>query len=390
MRIELADRMQGYEEGIFQALDEMRRARIAEGKKVYNLSVGTPDFPIAEYIREALIEAAKDPENYKYTLGDMPELTQAVIDRFATRYGVTGIKPSEVTSVYGSQEGIAHIAFPFCNEGDVVLVPNPGYPVFSFGPAMTGARIETYPLYAEKDYVLDFDDIPEEMARKAKIIIVSYPLNPVCAVAPKSFYEKLIDWANKYNVLVIHDNAYSDIIYDNNEGISFLSLPGAKEVGVEFYSLSKSYDLTGARISFLVGNEVMVQAFKKFRSQIDYGIFKPIQYAAIAALKYGDEDVKAQCAQYQKRRDALCQGFRDIGWAVPDSKGSMFVWAPIPKGYKTSVDFVKDLFSKTGVLCTPGESFGSLGYDHVRFALVLPVEQIQEAIMAVKSSGFEF
>lgn len=387
MKIELANRMQGYEEGIFQTLNDMVTEKKAQGCKVYNMTVGTPDFEVAPYVREAVAKAALDPQNYKYSLGDMPELLDAVIDRFRKRYGVNDLKPSEITSVYGSQEGVAHVAFPFCNSGDIVLVPDPGYPVFSMGPALSGAEIVTYQLHEEKDYVLDFADIPEDLARKAKIIIVSYPLNPVCAIAPESFYHELVAWAQKYNVIVIHDNAYSDIIYDGNKGISFLSIPGAKEVGVEFYSLSKSYNLTGARISFLVGNEEIISAFKRFRSQIDYGTFKIVQYAAIAALRYGDEDVKKQCEAYQERRNVLCSGMRSIGWNIPDSKGSMFVWAPIPDSYSSSVDFVKDLFEKTGLLCTPGSSFGKLGDRHVRFALTLPVEEISEAIQAVKSSG---
>lgn len=387
MKINLSSRMQDYEEGIFQTLNEMVLEKKAKGQTVYNMTVGTPDFEVAPYIREAVAKAALDPQNYKYSLGDMPELTDAVIDRFRKRYGVNDLKASEIASVYGSQEGIAHVAFPFCNPGDIVLVPDPGYPVFSMGPALTGANITTYPLYESKDYILDFNDIPEDVAKAAKIIIVSYPLNPVCAVAPRSFYEDLVKWAEKYNVIVIHDNAYSDIIYDGNEGISFLSIPGAREVGVEFYSLSKSYNLTGARISFLIGNEEIISAFKRFRSQIDYGIFKIVQYAAIAALKNGDEDVKKQCGIYQDRRDKLCQGMREIGWNIPDSKGSMFVWAPIPDSYASSVDFVKDLFEKTGLLCTPGSSFGAGGDRHVRFALTLSVDEITKAIEAVKSSG---
>lgn len=387
MDISLSERMKDYEEGIFQVLDEMKKRRLEKGEKVFNLSIGTPDFEVAPYIREALIKAAENPENYKYSICDMPELLDAVADKFERRYGVKNLKHTEIASVYGSQEGIAHVAFPFCNPGDVVLVPNPGYPVFSIGPSLTGAELVSYPLYEEKGFVLDFDDIDESLAKKAKMIIVSYPLNPVCAVAPKSFYERLVAWAEKYNVIVLHDNAYSDIIYDGNEGISFLSIEGAKNVGVEFYSLSKSFNLTGARISFLVGNEKIVQAFKRFRSQIDYGIFAPIQHAAVAALKYGDDDAKKQCEQYQKRRDALCSGLRSIGWNVPDSKGSMFAWGPVPAKYENSIAFVKDLFEKTGVLCTPGSSFGSLGDRFVRFALTLPVDKIQEAVEAVRQSG---
>lgn len=387
MKIQLAERMNDFEEGIFQLLNDKKLERESAGGKVFNLSVGTPDFKPSPYVIDALTKAASIPENYKYSLADMPELLDAVRLRYEKRYGVKDLKREEITSVYGSQEGITHIAFPFCNQGDIVLVPNPGYPIFSIGPSLSGAQIVPYSLYEEDGFLPRLSEIPEDICKRAKMMIVSYPLNPVCAIAPRSFYEKLIVWAKENNIIIIHDNAYSDIIYDGHIGESFLSVDGAKEVGAEFYSLSKSFDLTGARIAFLVGNEEIVSAFRRFRSQIDYGIFTPIQYAAIAALTHDDFEVKDQCLQYQKRRDALCQGLRNIGWNVPDSQGSMFVWAPVPPQYPSSTDFVMELFDKTGVLCTPGESFGSLGDCYVRFALTMPVEKIQEAIESIRQSG---
>lgn len=382
-----ADRVSQFEEGIFQILNEKKQEREKEGKKVYNFSVGTPDFPPAEHIMEAVSRAAAKPENYKYSLADMPQLTQAVIERFATRYGVT-LSPEEITSVYGSQEGIAHIAYPLLNPGDVVLVPNPGYPVFEIGPLLAGADVRTYDLIEADGYLPDLDAIDEETLQKAKCIIVSYPLNPVCKCAPESFYEKLIAWARKNGIWVIHDNAYSDIIYDGRQGRSFLSYPGAKEVGAEFYSLSKSFNYTGARMAFLVGNAALVQAFQKIRSQIDYGIFYPVQIGAIAALTGPVDNVISQCAAYQERRDALCDGFTAIGWHFERSEGTMFAWARIPERFgDDDVRFVMELFERSGVLCTPGSSFGSLGKGHVRFALVLPVSVIAEAIDSVKRSG---
>ncbi|MGN0132678.1 MAG: aminotransferase class I/II-fold pyridoxal phosphate-dependent enzyme [Lachnospiraceae bacterium] len=384
--MEFADRMKDYEEGIFQVLNEMRLEKEQAGEKVYNFSVGTPDFQPAEHIMEAVVKAASKPENYKYSLGDLPQLTQAVTDRYACRYGVS-ISAEEVTSVYGSQEGIAHIGFALCNPGDIVLVPNPGYPVFTFGPSLAGAEIKTYDLIEEKGYLPNLSDIDEETAKAAKCIIVSYPLNPVCKCAPASFYEELIAWAKKYDVIIIHDNAYSDIVYDGKTGRSFLSYEGAKEVGVEFYSLSKSYNYTGARMAFLVGNREIVQTFKRMRSQIDYGTFIPVQLGAVAALTGPDDCVKTQCAKYEERRNALCDGFTKAGWKFERSEGTMFAWAKIPESFDDDVEFVKTLFEKTGVLCTPGSSFGSLGKGHVRFALVLPPEVIEEAVSAVENSG---
>ena len=229
--------------------------------------------------------------------------------------------------------------------------------------------------------------IEEAYGNKAKCMIVSYPLNPICKCAPKSFYEELIPWAKKNNILIIHDNAYSDIIYDGREGISILSIPGAKEGCVEFYSLSKSFNYTGARMGFMVGNKDVVAAFKKLRSQIDYGTFLPVQYGAIAALTGPDDCVKEQCKKYEERRNALCDGLTAIGWNVPRSEGTMFAWAKIPAGFNDDMEFVMELLDKTGVLCTPGSSFGEKGKGYVRFALTLPAETIKEAVQAIDNSG---
>ncbi len=386
MKIQTADRMADFEEGIFQVLNEKKRKLEEQGKKVYNFSVGTPDFEPAKHILDAVSEAAKKPENYKYSLIDIPELVDAVIGRYKTRYGVD-IEADELMSVYGSQEGIAHIGLSLVNQGDVVLIPDPGYPIFSIGPSLAGAKLVTYELREELDYLPDLELIATEYGHKAKFMIVSYPLNPICKIAPDSFYEKLIPWARENNILIIHDNAYSDIVYDGRIGRSILSFEGAKEVAVEFYSLSKSYNYTGARMGFLVGNREIVQNFKKLRSQIDYGTFLPVQYGAVAALNGPDDAVKAQCMEYELRRNALCDGFTELGWKFERSQGTMFAWSKIPECYgDDDVSFVTTLLEKTGVVCTPGSSFGKLGKGHVRFALVLPVEKIREAIAIVKKS----
>ncbi len=386
MELQFADRMKDYEPGIFQVLDEMRRKKADAGQKVYNLWVGTPDFEPAPHIVEAVVEAAKNPQNYKYALNDLPELIEAVQKRYQKRYQVE-LTEKEIMSVYGSQEGIAHICLSLCSEGDVVLVPNPGYPIFEVGPSLAGAKVVPYDLSEENHYLPDLEAMDEDLLAKTKCMIISYPLNPVCKIAPPEFYEELIVWAKKHNIMIIHDNAYSDIVYDGKIGNSILRIPGAKEVAVEFYSLSKSYNYTGARVSFLVGNEEIVANFRKLRSQIDYGTFLPVQYGAVAALNGSDESVLKQCQIYQERRDALCQGLRNIGWQIEDSEGTMFAWAKIPDGYEDDVAFVMELFEKSGVLCTPGSSFGSLGKGHVRFALTIPVEEIQKAVEAVKQSG---
>ena len=371
---------------LFQVLNDKKAEAEKRGKKIYNLSVGTPDFPPAKHVIDAVAEAAKKPENYKYALIDIPELIEAVKQRYEKRYGVA-LEQEEIMSVYGSQEGISHICLSLCNPGDVVLVPNPGYPIFGIGPSLANAEVVTYDLTEENHYLPDLDAMDENLLARAKCMIVSYPLNPVCKTAPDEFYERLIPWAVKHDIVIIHDNAYSDIIYDGREGKSILRIPDAKKIAVEFYSLSKSYNYTGARVSFLTGNRDIVANFKRLRSQIDYGTYLPVQYGAVAALNGPDQMVKEQCVEYQKRRDALCGGLRRIGWNVEDSEGTMFAWAKIPDGYIDDVSFVMELVEKTGVLCTPGSSFGSLGSGHVRFALTMPVETIKEAIEAIERSG---
>lgn len=386
MNIKFAHRMKDYEAGIFQVLNEKKDEAERQGRMIYNLSVGTPDFPPAAHVVEAVVKASAKPENYKYALIDIPELIEAVQTRYKKRYGVT-LQKDEIMSVYGSQEGIAHICLSLCDPGDVVLVPNPGYPIFGIGPSLAGAEVVTYDLKEEDHYLPDLNGMAEEVLARAKCMIVSYPLNPVCKAAPDEFYEKLIPWAAAHEILIIHDNAYSDIIYDGREGRSILRIPGAKETAVEFYSLSKSFNYTGARVSFLTGNKDVVACFKRLRSQIDYGTYLPVQYGAVAALTGSDQMVKDQCAEYQRRRDTLCGGLRRIGWPMEDSEGTMFAWAKIPAGYTDDVAFVMELVEKSGVLCTPGSSFGTLGKGHVRFALTMPVEKIKEAVEAIAASG---
>lgn len=385
-KIEFSDMVNSFQAGVFAMLNEKKEELLKQGRTVYNLSVGTPDFPPAPHIMKAMQEACEDPENYKYALEDLPELTAAVQYRYQKRFGVE-LKSNEIMSVYGSQEGMAHIGLALCNPGDTILVPDPGYPLFAMSGVMAGAKVETYPITEENDYLPDLDGTPEEVLRRTKYMIVSYPLNPVCVCAPDSFYEKLIAFAKKHQIIILHDNAYSDIIFTRKQGRSFLSFEGAKEVGVEFYSLSKSYNLTGARISFVVGNAQIVEKFKIFRSQIDYGIFLPVQYGAIAALTGPDDFVEEQRKKYEARNRALCGSLRRIGWNVKDSDGTMFVWAKIPSGYESSFDFCMELMEKTGLIVTPGSAFGKGGEGYVRMALVADEEKIAEIIKAVDASG---
>lgn len=381
-----SDKVNGFRPGIFATLNEKKEELLRQGKTVYNLSVGTPDFPPAPHIMKAMETACRKPKNYKYALRELPELIEAVQCRYRHRFGVE-LEKDEITAVYGSQEGMAHIGMVLCNPGDTILVPDPGYPLFGMSGIMADANVEYYPIEEENGYLPDLDAIPKEVRIKTKYMIVSYPLNPVCVCAPDEFYNRLIAFAKENDIIIIHDNAYSDIIYTRKQGRSFLSFEGAKEVGAEFYSLSKSYNLTGARISFVVGNQEIVRKLRIFRSQIDYGIFLPVQYAAIAALTGPDDFVEEQRQKYGRRNRALCGGLRKIGWNVPDSQGTMFVWAKIPEGYDSSLDFCLKLMGQTGVIVTPGNAFGSRGEGYVRMALVIDEEKIHEMLGVLAQSG---
>ena len=290
-------------------------------------------------------------------------------------------------SFSGSQDGIGHLGLALLNEGDTVLLPDPCYPVFMTGMRLGGGVPYFYPLTQENNFLPDVRAIPEDVARKARLMLVSLPANPVGSIGTPELYAEIVAFCKKYNILLVHDNAYSDIIFDGAHGGSVFNTPGAEEVAVEFFSLSKSFNVTGARISFLVGRPDVVAACKKLRTQIDFGMFYPIQRAAIAALTGPLDSVRAQCGVYQARRDALCGGLRGIGWPVPDSHGSMFVWAPLPAGWRHSMTFCLRLIDAAGVICTPGASFGPSGEGYVRFALTLPEETIRKAVAAIAASG---
>lgn len=387
MNFKTADRLNSFETGVFATLNAEKDRLIKEGKKVYNLFIGTPDFSPPKHIIDALTESAKDPENWKYSLRESDELLEAVCDYYKDRFGVE-ITPDMITAVNGSQEGMGHLGMALCNKGEGVLLPDPGYPVFEAGALFGEAQIYYYPIIKEYGFMPRLDLLDEEILKKIKYMVVSYPSNPVGAAAEPSVYEELIKYSRKYGFAIINDNAYSDIIFDGRVGFSFLSLKGASEVGAEFFSLSKSFNVTGARISFLIGNKSIINALKKLRSQYDFGMFTPVQKAAIAALKGPRDEVRAQCEQYQKRRDALLSGLKKYGWDIPLSDGTMFVWAPLPNGFTDSKKFCEELVKETGVLCTPGVAFGPRGEGYVRFALVLPPEELSEIANVIGKSGF--
>ena len=385
--MQASQRLDRFGAEVFASLNNKLLALKAQGKTIYNMSVGTPDFKPYDHVVEALTQAAQDPEMWKYALRDLPELKQAVCDYYERRFGVSGITPSMVQSCNGTQEGVGHLGLALLDPGDTILVPDPCYPVFEAGAKIADAKLEYYPLVAEHNYLPYVAGIDSEVADRAKYMIVSLPANPVGSVGTPEVYEEIIAFAREHDLLIVHDNAYSDIVFDGEPGGSFLQYPGALEVGVEFFSLSKSFNVTGARIGFLVGREDVVSAFAKLRSQIDFGMFFPIQKAAIACLNCPRDEVEAQRLKYQERRDALCDGLEDLGWERPNAHGSMFVWAKLPGGRTDSMAFCEELMEKAGVVVTPGASFGPSGEGHVRMALVLPPDQIALAVEAIREAG---
>lgn len=385
--MQASQRLNRFGAEVFASLNNKLLALKAQGKTIYNMSVGTPDFKPYDHVVEALTQAAQDPEMWKYALRDLPELKQTVCDYYERRFGVSGITPSMVQSCNGTQEGVGHLGLALLDPGDTILVPDPCYPVFEAGAKIADAKLEYYPLVAEHNYLPYVAGIDPEVADRAKYMIVSLPANPVGSVGTPEVYEEIIAFAREHDLLIVHDNAYSDIVFDGEPGGSFLQYPGALEVGVEFFSLSKSFNVTGARIGFLVGREDVVSAFAKLRGQIDFGMFFPIQKAAIACLNGPRDEVEAQRLKYQERRDALCDGLEGLGWERPNAHGSMFVWAKLPGGRTDSMAFCEELMEKAGVVVTPGASFGPSGEGHVRMALVLPPDQIALAVEAIREAG---
>lgn len=385
--MKFSERMERYGTGVFAAMAELKRQELAAGKKVIDFSIGAPNIPPAPHIVRALAEAAEDGRSYVYALGDTEELQQAAADWYRRRYGVEIDPKTEMTSLLGSQDGLAHLGLTILDPGDTALVPDPGYPIFADGPALAGARLYRMPQKRENGYLIDLEAIPEDVAQKARLMVVSYPNNPVTSLAPPSFYRELVAFAKKYDIIVLHDNAYSELVFDGQKCGSFLQYEGAKDVGVEFNSLSKTYGLAGARIGFAFGNRGVVAMLKSLKSNLDYGMFLPIQKAAIAALTGPQDCVETTRLAYQHRRDVLVDGLNRIGWKIRKPQATMFVWAKIPEPYADSWLFTKNLLQKAGVLVTPGAAFGPSGEGHVRIALVQDEDEMRHAVRAIDESG---
>ncbi|HWO98915.1 MAG TPA: LL-diaminopimelate aminotransferase [Bacillus sp. (in: firmicutes)] len=386
MNVQLSKRMEAFGPSIFSELANFKQKKVTEGAEMIDLSIGSPDLPPPAFVMEALTQAAEDKSNYGYTLKGTTEFHEAVAHYYAQNYEVDLDAKKEVMLMMGSQDGLVHLPMVFADPGDLILVPDPGYTAYATGIAMAGAKMHLMPLIPDHQFLPDLDSIPAAVAKQAKMMILNFPGNPVPAMANKAFFAKVISFAKKYNILVIHDFAYSELYFDDNKPISFLSVPGAKEVGIEMNSLSKSFNLAGCRIGYAMGNEQVIQALTRFKSNLDYGVFLPIQKAAVAALRDGADFCRKGREVYQKRRDMLVDGLGAIGWHVEKPAGSMFVWAKIPKGWN-SLDFAYALMERANVVVTPGHAFGPTGEGYVRIALVQPEEMIQKALKSIEQSG---
>ena len=351
-----------------------------EGIDVISLGIGDPDRPTPGHIVEAMARAITNPANHRYpTSVGLLSFRQAVADWFKRRFGVTLDPRDEIVALLGSKEGIAHIAFCFLEPGDMALVPDPGYPVYSIGTILAGAEPYYMPLREENGFLPVLEDVPEDVARRAKLLHLNYPNNPTGAFADREFFMKVIEFARNYDILICHDHAYSEIAFDGRKPISLLEVEGGREVGIEFHSFSKSFNMTGWRLGWACGNAEAIEVLTRFKSNVDSGVFQAVQEAGIAALSGSQECIEEMCAVYQERRDAVVEGLNRMGWELNPPPGTIYVWAPVPRGY-TSASFAELVLDNAGVVITPGAGYGQYGEGYFRIALTVEVERIQEAL----------
>ena len=387
MNIQQAKRMDMFEPSIFGTLKEVAVEKINAGEEVIDLSIGSPDLPPHEVIREKLAQFSRMPNMYGYTLGGTRRFHEAVADYYKRRSNVDLHTEKEIIKTMGSQEGLVHLPLAFCDEGDIVLTTNPAYVAYDVGIQLAGAVPYEMPLLAENDFLPKLSEVPEEIARKAKLLILNLPGNPVPAMPTTEFFEEVIAFAKKYDVIVVHDAAYSEFYFEWDAPFSFLSIPGAKEVGIEVNSLSKSFSLAGARIAYIVGNEKVITILRRLKSNLDYGTFEPIQEAAAVALDNAEQITDALRKTFKKRHEVLTKGLQKLGWTVTPSNGGMFVWAKYPYDIDANT-FAIETIRQVGVIVVPGSAFGSEGEGYARIALVQNEARLAEAIKRLEALSF--
>ncbi|AWX58107.1 LL-diaminopimelate aminotransferase [Brevibacillus brevis] len=368
---------------------EARKREVAKTRTVYDLSIGSPDQQPDEKLLQTLIHSIQQPTAFRYPLSDGTAAFREEVARwYQYRFGVELAPDGEVHSLMGSQDGLAHFALAWTDPGDIVLVPDPGYPIYEGSVHLAGAVPYRMPLRAENEFLPKLTDIPEEIAARATFMILNYPNNPVSAVATLAFFEEVVVFAKRFDIIVVHDLAYSEMVFDGYQAPSFLQVPGAKEVGIECNSFSKSFNMAGCRIAYVVGNADIIKPLAIVKSNIDYGVFLPVQQMAIEALRKDRESggKNTVAPVYQERRDVLLGALAKAGWSIPSPKATMFVWAAVPNGW-TSREFAFALLEKAGVVVVPGSAFGEEGEGYVRIALVQPPEILLEAVAAIDQSG---
>lgn len=388
MALEKAERLKRLPPYLFREIDRMKADLIAKGVDVINLGVGDPDLPTPRHIIQKLQETAEDPVNHQYpSYSGMNDFKVSTAKWYQRRFGVELNPANEVLTLIGSKEGIAHLPLALINPGDLALVPTPAYPVYNVAMLFAGGESHFMPLIRENDFLPDLDTIPSDVARRAKLIFINYPNNPTGATAERYFFEKMVDFAKEHDLVVCHDAAYTEMSFDGYKPMSFLEVPGAKDVGIEFHSLSKTYNMTGWRIGCAVGNSEVLDGLGQIKSNIDSGAFNAVQWAGIAALE-GDQDcVEQMCKTYQERRDVLIAGLRKVGLEPEMPKATFYVWCPTPKGY-SSTDFSSLLLKEAGIVATPGSGFGEPGEGYIRMALTVTKERIQEAVDRIQKLSF--
>lgn len=385
-----ADRLKTLPPYVFARLDELKARAREQGLDLIDLGMGNPDGATPEPVVDAAIAALKDPANHGYPpFEGTAGFRQTITEWYHRRYGVTLNPDSEALPLLGSKEGLTHLALAYVNPGDVVLVPSPAYPAHFRGPLIAGANIYSIILKPENDWVIDLADIPDEVAERAKILYFNYPSNPTAATAPREFFEEVVAFAKRFNILLVHDLCYAELAFDGYQPTSLLEIPGAIDFSVEFHTMSKTYNMAGWRVGFVVGNRHVVQGLRTLKTNLDYGIFRALQTAAQTALQLPDVYLHEVQARYRTRRDFLIEGLGELGWNVPKTKATMYLWVPCPPGVG-STDFALSVLEQTGVVVTPGNAFGVGGEGYVRISLIADCDRLGEALRRLKQAGITY
>ena len=388
--ISQANRLSALPPYVFARLDELKAHAREQGLDLIDLGMGNPDGSAPQPVIDAAIAALSNPDNHGYPpFEGTASFRRAITSWYQRCYDVMLDPDSEALPLLGSKEGLSHLALAYVNPGDLVLVPSPSYPAHFRGPLIAGGEIYPLILKAEQNWLIDLNAIPDEVAQRAKILYFNYPSNPTTAVAPREFFEEIVAFAHRYEILLVHDLCYAELAFDGYQPTSLLEIPGAKDIGVEFHTLSKTYNMAGWRVGFVVGNSTIIQGLRTLKTNLDYGIFAAIQTAAETALQLPDIYINQVQERYSQRRDFLIAGLAELGWQIPPSKATMYLWVPCPVGVG-STEFALDVLQNTGVVVTPGNAFGEAGEGYVRISLIAECDRLGEALRRFKQAGIRF